>query len=210
MVGQYRLLGNLKRRGMLMRQHGVTLIEMMVGLVIIALLAMLAAPSVANWIRDMKIRTTAESISSGLQLARTEALRRNALLRFQLVDTLGSDCVLNTAGPHWIVSRDDVAGKCDGAPSETEGARTVQVHNGNTEGGGQTLISSTETSFTFNGLGQLTSTSGSIDVTDPDGSDSCVSTSGSGKTRCLRINIAPGGGIRMCDPALSSTDTQGC
>ncbi len=191
-----------------MRQRGVSLIEMMVGLVIIALLAMLAAPSVANWIRDMKIRTTAESISSGLQLARTEALRRNALLRFQLVDTLGSDCALNTGGPHWIVSRDDVEGKCEVAPSETDAPRAVQAHNGNTEGGGQTLVSSTETLFTFNGLGRLTSTAGSIDVTGPAGESDCAHKSGT--TRCLRINITSGGSIRMCDPALPATDTQGC
>lgn len=208
MVGQYRLLGNLERRGMLMRQHGVTLIEMMVGLVIIALLAMLAAPSVANWIRDMKIRTAAESISSGLQLARTEALRRNTLLRFQLVDTLGSDCALNTGGPHWIVSRDDVEGKCEVAPSETDAPRAVQAHNGNTEGGGQTLVSSTETLFTFNGLGRLTSTAGSIDITGPGGENDCAHKSG--QTRCLRIDIASGGSVRMCDPALPATDTQGC
>ena len=208
MVGQYRLLGNFKRRGVLMQQRGVTLIEMMVGLIIVALLATVGAPSVANWIRGMKIRTTAESISSGLQLARTEALRRNAILRFQLVDKLDDECKPNTAGPHWIVSRDDTTGKCGGETSETEGARIVQAHNGNAEGGGETLISSTQTSFTFNGLGQLTSASGSIDITGSGGVSDCVKAGQ--KTRCLRINITSGGGVRMCDPALSATDTQGC
>ncbi len=191
-----------------MRQRGVTLIEMMVVLIIVAVLATLAAPSAANWIRGMKIRTAAESISSGLQLARTEALRRNTLLRFQLVDTLGSDCALNTGGPHWIVSRDDVEGKCEVAPSETDAPRAVQAHNGNTEGGGQTLVSSTETLFTFNGLGRLTSTAGSIDITGPGGENDCAHKSG--QTRCLRIDIASGGSVRMCDPALPATDTQGC
>ena len=84
----------------------------------------------------------------------------------------------------------------------------MQAHNGNAEGGGQTLISSTQTSFTFNGLGQLTSASGSIDITGSGGASDCVKAGQ--KTRCLRINITSGGGVRMCDPALSATDTQGC
>ena len=193
---------------MLKLQRGVTLIELMIGITIVALLMMLGAPTFADWIRNMRIRTATESISSGLQLARTEALRRNTLLRFQLVDTLGSDCALNTAGPHWIVSRDDVEGKCEVAPSETDAPRAVQAHNGNTEGGGQTLVSSTETLFTFNGLGRLTSAAGSIDITGPGGENDCAHESG--QTRCLRIDIASGGSVRMCDPALPATDAQGC
>ena len=208
MVRQLQLLGRWDGWSVLMRQRGVSLIELMIGLIIIALLAMVGAPSAANWIRNMRIRTATESIASGLQLARAEALRRNTIMRFQLVSTLGSDCQLSTSGPHWIVSRNTASGECDSEPSDTEGPRIVQTRNGSEGGGGQTLIASDQNSFTFNGLGRMTSTPGSINVTGSDGANGCVASGGT--KRCLRIELTPGGGMRMCDPALPEADAQAC
>lgn len=193
---------------MLKLQRGVTLIELMIGITIVALLMMLGAPTFADWIRNMRIRTATESLLSGLQLARAEALKGNSVMRFQLVTSLDNACALSANGPHWIVSRDDAAGQCNQVPSDTVAPRIVQTHDGTQAGGGQTRIAAGQNLFTFNGLGRLTSPAASILVSDPGGAGNCVSAGGT--VRCLRIDLTSGGGIRMCDPALSAPDTQAC
>ncbi|MBI2509431.1 MAG: prepilin-type N-terminal cleavage/methylation domain-containing protein, partial [Betaproteobacteria bacterium] len=57
---------------------GFTLIELMVGIAIVGILIMIALPNFTIWIQNTQIRAGAEGILSGLQLARTEAVRRNA------------------------------------------------------------------------------------------------------------------------------------
>lgn len=66
------------------RERGFTLIEVMVTVILIAILASLAAPSFQTTIARFRVRTAAESLMSGLQLARSEALRRNQPVRFTL------------------------------------------------------------------------------------------------------------------------------
>ena len=55
-------------------QRGVTLIELAIVLAVVALLYSQAAPSFAVWIKSAQIRTAAESMQNGLQLARAEAI----------------------------------------------------------------------------------------------------------------------------------------
>lgn len=64
------------------KQSGFSLIEAMVVVAIIAIMAGLAAPSMQQMLANSRIQTAAEGILSGLQLARTEAIRRNADLAF--------------------------------------------------------------------------------------------------------------------------------
>jgi type IV fimbrial biogenesis protein FimT len=61
----------------------MSLIELVVSLVIIGSLLALAAPNYTAWIQNTKIRTTAEAMLNGLQMARTEAsgaIRRSAFI----------------------------------------------------------------------------------------------------------------------------------
>jgi type IV fimbrial biogenesis protein FimT len=198
--------------------RGFTLIELMVGLTIMAILLALAVPNFANWIRNAGIRTGADAIVSGLQLARTEALKKNTIMHFQLTTSVDNGCSLSTSGPHWVVSRDSAVGACGAAPvvndHDDSGVplpppRIVQTYDGNQANGNKTLITAGASAFNFNGLGRLSSPAGgaSILVTGLDAGD-CVAANG--KTRCLQIKVTPGGEIRMCDPALPSTDTQAC
>jgi type IV fimbrial biogenesis protein FimT len=193
---------------MLKFSRGATLIELMVGVVILAILTTIAVPSFSQWVKNMRIRTVAEAVLSGLTLARTEALNRNTAMRFQLTDTVDGDCALSASGPHWVVSRDDAEGMCGAAPSDTETPRIVQIHDGTQGSGDKAKIAAGQNLFTFNGLGRLITPAADILVSDAEGGEKCVSDGG--KARCLRIQITTGGGIRMCDPALPATDTQGC
>jgi len=190
-------------------QRGFSLIELLVGIVILGVLMAMAVPRFSDWLRNARIRTSAEAIQNGLQLARAEAVRRNATVRFQLVNTIDDTCALDTAGPHWVVSMDSPAGQCASAPSDTAAPRIIQVRN-RAEGSVQTLVAAGQSAFVFNGLGRLTPVPGAnvaIDVSSTTGG-TCVASGGS--MRCLRLVVSVGGQIRMCDPALPAGDAQAC
>jgi type IV fimbrial biogenesis protein FimT len=195
------------------RSHGFTLIEIMVTLAVMALLLMLGLPSMTTWLQNQQIRTSAEGLQAGLQFARAEALRRNAPVRFQLVDTLTSACVLANTGANWIVSLNDPTGLCDVDPSDIAAPLTIEKRSG-AEGTPNALVAATNgaataTTVTFTGLGRVSAAGGitQIDVTNASGGN-CQP---AGPMRCLRINISSGGSPRMCDPAVTdNTDPRFC
>lgn len=205
---------------MLKRQSGFGFVELMIGVVVLGILYATAMPAFSNWVRNAKIRATAESIQNGLQLARAEAVRRNALVRFQLTDTLTNSCALSSSGPNWVVSIDAVAGMCGAAPSADlppvppattpPSPRIVQSRSGSEGADAATVIDGDVSSLTFNGLGGVTprpAAAVEFDVTHA--TIGCVADSG--VARCLRVIVSPGGQIRMCDPSLSlASDPRGC
>ncbi len=65
-----------------MRARGFTLIELMIGMVIAAILLFLAVPTYSEFMRNTRIRGTADSIAGGIRLAQTEAIRRNTDVEF--------------------------------------------------------------------------------------------------------------------------------
>ena len=68
-------------------QRGVTVVELLVAVGIVAIGASLAAPGVATMIGNRKVQGAAQNIIDGLNQARTEAVRRNAAVRFTLEAT---------------------------------------------------------------------------------------------------------------------------
>lgn len=116
---------------MLRRAHGVTLVELLVVLLIVAIGATLAAPSFAQMVANYKVRSAAEGILNGLNFARTEALRRNAAVRFSLT----------AGGSGWAVS-------------QVSPATTLQSRSDNESPGTTVASSSAAKSVTFlpNGL----------------------------------------------------------
>jgi type IV fimbrial biogenesis protein FimT len=205
------LLGHQERRRVLRIRHqrGATLIELMIGMVVLGILIALGMPSFSTWLQSSQIRTSAESVQNGISLARAEAVRRNTTVRFQLTSSLDSTCTLSTSGTNWIVSLDDPEDLCGTTPSDTTTPRIVQARAG-TEGSPNAVIAATQSAITFNSLGRVTPTPAgniSIDITNPT-AGTCAAASG--KMRCLRVVVSPGGQVRMCDPAFASTDPQGC
>lgn len=196
------------------RQEGFTIVELMVGIVLLAILLAMGGPSFATWLQNSQIRNMSEAIKDGLQLARAEAVRRNAQVRFELVDSLSSACALTTAGPHWIVSMDGAAGACDSTNMADAAApvapRVVQSRLAG-DGSPNAVVNASQSSVVFNGLGRVTPAPGgdiTINVTNPTGG-SCASAAG--PMRCLRIVVGTAGQIRMCDPRSSFNGTsEGC
>ncbi len=66
------------------RSSGVTLVELVVVLAIVAVSATLAAPGFSQMIANYRVRGAAESVLNGLNYARAEALRRNSAVTFAL------------------------------------------------------------------------------------------------------------------------------
>lgn len=192
---------------------GMSLVELLIALGMLTTLVGLAVPGFLGWIQNAQIRTTTESIASGLQLARTEALRRNSAVRFQFVSTLSNSCELSTSVGNWLVSRDNPASKCGGtvgAASSTDPApRIIQAWPA-VEGGANAVVAADQSAIVFNGLGRVTPTpDGNININVSNPTAGVCAASG-GTVRCLRVVVSPGGQIRTCDPHLSSGDTQAC
>jgi len=206
---------NVRRQPPQRRPRGVTLIELLVGLALLALLVTLAAPGLGIWLANSQIRATAEALTAGLHQARSEAVSRNARVRFQLVDTLGAGCALDAAGTNWVVNLDPdndataVDRACDSVPSDTVAPRILHTRTA-AEGGGATAVAGTAATLVFNGLGRPTPVpAGNItfDITAP-AAGACAAAGG---VTCLRVVVSPAGQIRMCNPRFTAAaNPQGC
>jgi len=191
------------------RSYGFTLIEVMITLAVLSLLLMVGLPGMATWLQNTQIRASAEATQAGLHVARAEALRRNAPVRFQLVDTLAAGCALSNTGTSWVVSLADPTGACDAVESDAAAPQILQKRSG-AEGSPNATVNATGgSSAVFNGLGRVSGAGAitQIDVRNPAGGN-CQP---AGPMRCLRLLVTNGGQVRMCDPAvMDNTDPRFC
>lgn len=178
-------------------QRGLSLIELMIGIVLVAILLTSGMPSFSAWLQNRQIRTAAEAILNGLQLARAEAVRRNHNVEFVLGDAsawrVGCTPVDGTNCPASIQER--VAGEGTGNATLT--------------------LSDTTGSLTFTPLGRVTTATLAAGKTAifAIGSSRGTCVADGGSLRCLQVRLSPGGQIRMCDPHLSDTfpdDARAC
>lgn len=197
--------------------RGFSLIELLIGVAVLGILLALGASSFRVWINNMRIRTTAEAIQNGLQLARGEAVRRNALIGFQLVDNLTAACALTLTTSNWVVSYDNPAGACNAAllneafpvndAANNPAPRILQRRTA-AEGSGNVLVAADQSTFIFNGLGRLAAVPATnpvvINVQPAAAVGNCTT------LRCLRVTVTVGGQIRMCDPNRPAGDPQLC
>jgi type IV fimbrial biogenesis protein FimT len=171
---------------------------------------------------NMKLRATAEAISSGLQTARTEALRLNRQVEFVLTDD-DPDAAnvaapnVTTAGPNYMVRANMGAGaytfvegragregqnQADTAAPNAQIAAVVPI---------STLPGLVADVVTFNSVGRAElAANATFDVSNPAGG-ACRTAGGDEPMRCLRVVVTPGGQVRMCDPAVADkSDSRSC
>jgi type IV fimbrial biogenesis protein FimT len=148
----------------------------------------------------------AQSFYAGLSQARSEAIRRNVPVEFAMTNTpigLGIENSLapDVTGKNWVIRSQTVnPGPYDAPAIESKSAL---------EGGGATprvTILATAPIVRFNGLGAATAGVGTIAIENPS-AGLCVP---AGPVRCWNIVVAPGGQVRLCDPAASVGDTRSC
>lgn len=193
------------------RQRGFNLIEAMVAVSVLGILLAATVPSMTDWIRATRVRGLAETTQAGLQKARNEAMKRNKVVTLWLVDppntTQPTDaCTLSSSSGAWVISLDDPTSHCGSAPSSTAAPRIVEVY-GPGKGGDQVVFTAVDkdanaaTSVSFNGFGQRVG--GGIATIN-------ISHSAGASVRPLRITISSSGGIRSCDPTVSTPDPRAC
>jgi len=185
-----------------MLQRGFTLIEIAITLAVIGIVIALGAPSFSTWIQNTQIRNAGESMLTGIKLARTEALKRNQPVLFQLMTTTDATCTTSVSGPDWVVSVASAVGLCNVTdPTATPNIIRMKASS---EGTTNVAYAAALSSIGFDALGRVTPPPGGdvvIDVTNPTGGD-CFSAGG--PMRCQRIVVSPGGQSRMCDPFIST------
>jgi type IV fimbrial biogenesis protein FimT len=218
MVESRNLLGHEKGRVMLTllpSQRGMSLIELMIGLAILAFVLMMGVPAFGTYLQNQKLRDAATSTAAEASYARAEAIRLNANVDFVLTDdepdvSTFAAAAASTSGRNLLV-RGNVYNPGTGQPElrmlavklHREGSG--QVDSGT---GGATLTSSTGL-VTFTPLGgTMLAADEIIQVTNPAGGE--CKTAG-GTMRCLNVVITRGGQIRLCDPAVTTAgDTRSC
>lgn len=119
-------------------KKGFTLIELMIAISIIAIITIVGAPSISDLMLKNKIKTAANSMNSGIQLARSEAIKRNKSVIF----TLNNE--------QWNVMADNELI----ALSQFEISETVN----------QDTTPSGATTLTFNNVGMLNNKSGNKNI----------------------------------------------
>ncbi|MBN8463404.1 MAG: GspH/FimT family pseudopilin [Dechloromonas sp.] len=177
---------------MMMRHSGFSLIELMIVLAIVGIGLLVGLPSYANWVANSRIRNAAESIQNGLQLARSEAVRRNARVSFVVAADSGwtVGCVAVTAEcPAVIQSR--------AASEGSTGATVVETNSG------------TANTVFFNSFGASVTAAGAAGPARVD-VDVDSATLAAADSRNLRVSVFSGGAVRMCDPNLGGADPRRC
>lgn len=179
-------------------QWGFSLIELMVAIAIFGIVVALGMPSYRVWIQNTRIRTATESIQNGLQVARAEAVKRNAPVQF----SFGANSAW-TVGCNPVVLDNDGDG-IDDCPAVIQ---SRSVSEGSSADITVVTVPAGSDVVEFNNLGTVSFVP--VPFTQVDVDSTLLSAADS---RNLRVMLGVGGSPRMCDPepSLSSTDPRRC
>lgn len=169
--------------------RGFTIVEMMVTVAVLAILVVLGVPTMRGVIENGRIRAAGESLKYGLTLARTEAVRRNALVEF-LTDGTGWNITTNVGGAPVVLHQG----------SGREGPTGLDL----------AILPAGADRVTFDSFGRI------VDP-NPDGSEPIAQIDIASEApptvdgyRPLTVQMLPSGVARLCDPAVGATDSRAC
>ena len=167
---------------------GFTLIELMIALTVSGILLVLGVPMLRVVVENTRIRATCESIKYGLDLARNDAVRFNDQVEFASTAT------------GWEVRRVST-GAVLHAGTGQEASHEIAL----------TITPNGSDRVTFDSFGRSVATNpsdGSVPLTQVDVES--VNPPTAAGYRPMRVQVLPGGGTRMCDPAVDATDPRVC
>jgi type IV fimbrial biogenesis protein FimT len=207
---QCELLGTEERWVVLTKRYmaGFTLIELAVGLAIVSILLVLGMPTFNALLDSSRLKSAASGFSSGIQLARAQAISSNQQVNF-IPALSGSD--LSAGWSIW----------------NTGGAQAIESKSAQESSGQMVLVAALDStraavdvqSITFNGLGGAVfrDSAGAPVVINPvifafsSRSGACYLSNGTGGSiRCLDVRVTPAGQIRLCDPQVAAGDSRQC
>jgi type IV fimbrial biogenesis protein FimT len=169
-------------------QRGMSMIEILITITVLAIMMAAAVPAYTAWVQNTQIRTAAESIKNGLQLARIEAIQTNRLVRFAM-----------TTGSGWKVNPADDPDKDPPIAERIHEEGTPNV----------TIVTQPPLAIevVFDSFGKVVTPP--IPLTQVDISNPVIVNDDD--RRPLRIVITSSGSARMCDPKVTNpTDTRIC
>lgn len=199
-------------------QSGFNLIEVMVTLTVLAVLITLGAPSFSDWLQTQRIRSAAEAIVNGMQIARGEAIKQNQPVVLGLEPGLGTG---------WTVCAATVpVTPCDSTTPAPPAANSYIQQKAAQETTSNAFLTASSTPspqppvpatlVTFSPLGAVLpkNLDGSPPIVQVDVyyNDPALCTANGGTMRCMRVVVAAGGSIRMCDPTpgVTAPDPRAC
>lgn len=196
------------------RGGGFTLVELAIVMLVLAVLLRLGAPSFATWLANQRLRTTAESVLHGLNVARGEAMRRNARVLFEMTDATGlSSWQVCPVGPGTLA--------CDPAQDlvmvREGGEESVNARIGATTDAGMLQASAFASPLApgagmpavvmFDGLGRAVLQAGWLNTLRFDARDINIPAD---DERRLVVTVSATGAARMCDPRVDAANPRAC
>lgn len=192
---------------------GFTLLELIVAIAIFSILVTLAVPTMRVWISNVKVRSTADALQNGLRLAQSEALRRSRQVVFSLTNSTAPQTSLTAAtnGSNWSVNL---------VPLMTDGSDAATfIQSGVLGATSSSSVAVTgQAEICFNSTGRLVANAATgvaggtctLPTTTPPMFTYNVTLVGADHP--LRVEVALGGQVHLCDPSqtLSSTNNYGC
>ena len=196
-------------------RRGFTVVELLVGLTLLAVLIGLGAPAMSSYLQSSKLASVATSYFSGVQLARAEAIRRNVRTEFVLTNTAVSTADIANALAPAISGRNWVVRAASGPAAFASAVEAKAAAEGEGSSAPAIAVSGSASApavFTgiipFNGFGATADGAPyAIEVSRPSGG-TCAHMGGN--VRCRWILVSPGGQVSLCDPAASAGDSRAC
>lgn len=177
------------------RQSGFTLVELMVTVAVIAILAMMAAPSFADYIDRTRVRGAADQVISAIGNARVEAVKADLDVA---VAFTGSDT-------SWCMGANSATAPTGGNPADPASACNCTVANACTVGGAPSVIEvGTFPDVAIGALPAGFTFDSKMGVIVPLGTRSVTLTSPRGKYD-ITVEVNALGQARQCTPATSPT-----
>lgn len=178
--------------------RGFSLIELLISITVLGILVALGAPSFNEWIHNTQVRNAAEGALNGLQIARSEAVRRNGYTQF----------ILGPGNGWRVIALTPPSGGVGAACEEIEEIQRRDGSEGSSTATVAALPAGVNT-VTFTPLGWVgagTTACGNV-ITQIDFDSATLAAE---RSRELRIVITAGGGIRLCDPQVAAGDPRAC
>ena len=188
------------------KSRGLTLLEMMVSLAILAIVLAVAIPSMQSWVQNQRLYNLSESLLNGIKTAQMEAVKSNMPVTFWMVSSLNADCSLYASGsPSWIVGTQANLPEGVTNPTNECSENFIQKNEGiKSDGVAISITPNNANCLAFNGFGQVFNT-GATCATQITSIDLSVADT----NRKIRITLT-GGAIGTCNPDIASTDARGC